>query len=204
MKRADERVEIHAAIQRAVAQAGIPWPPPGAVPLRDLIAAFNLVHSEVPALTYVCVARSLCPYVEPPADFWRKQVPLAGFIFANAHGGWIFVNQDDPIPRRRFSAAHELGHFLLHFEPTTCNNEAGYMQDDPDISEDDDELAMIERQANRFAAELLMPEESCRRIIAQAQSKFGGSPMYLAHRLAAELLVSREAALWRMRSLGLA
>jgi Zn-dependent peptidase ImmA (M78 family) len=204
MNWAEERDWLLAAVQRAVAQAGCAWPPAGPTPLRDLIAAFNLVHSEMHGLSYVQVAKALCKFVEPPADFWRKHIPLAGFVFANSHAGWIFVNQDDPIPRRRFSAAHELGHYLLHFAPESCNDEDGFMQDDPDMAEDNDHQAAIERQANRFAAELLMPEESCRRIVAKLQKSFGGDPTFLAPRLAGELLVSREAASWRLRSLGLA
>jgi len=43
--------------------------------------------------------------------------PLAGFLFANEGGAALFVRAGDPIARRRFSAAHELGHYVLHFVP---------------------------------------------------------------------------------------
>lgn len=43
--------------------------------------------------------------------------PLAGFLFANEGGAAVFVRLNDPISRRRFSAAHELGHYMLHFVP---------------------------------------------------------------------------------------
>jgi len=52
----------------------------------------------------------------------------------------IFMNERTPIDRRRFSLAHELGHLVMHHEP------------DPDI----------ERQADEFAAEFLMPEQDIR------------------------------------------
>lgn len=48
----------------------------------------------------------------------------------------IFLNRDQPADRMRFSLAHELGHLILHAYP------------DPDM----------ERQANGFAAALLMPK----------------------------------------------
>ena len=52
----------------------------------------------------------------------------------------LFVNQLAPTDRRRFSLAHELGHLVMHALPT------------PEI----------EPQANRFAAEFLMPERDIR------------------------------------------
>lgn len=206
MKRADERDMILAAVNRAVEQAGIDWPPAGAVPLRALIASFNLVHDEVPDLSYVKVAKYLDrAHIEPPAEYWLKNVALAGFVFANANGGYILVKRDDPIPRRRFTAAHELGHFLLHFAADADDDGAGFIQDDTDVAETDDEkLAAQERQANRFAAELLMPETRCRQIAAESPEKLGASLRYLEHRFARTFLVSRAAARWRLDSLGLA
>lgn len=52
----------------------------------------------------------------------------------------IFINQDSPKDRLRLSLAHELGHLIMHAIPN------------PDI----------EDQANRFAAELLLPEYDVR------------------------------------------
>jgi len=206
MNASDERNWILSAVHRAAQRTGIDWPPPGAAPLRDMIAAFNLVHDEVPALTYVQVAKYLDRAgIEPPSEYWLKNIPLAGFVFANANGGYILVQSDDPVPRRRFSAAHELGHFLLHFSANPEDDGAGFVQDDATLNESDDEkLAAQERQANRFAAELLMPEATCRTIVAETLEKSSKSSRYLEHRLAGAFLVSRAAAQWRLRSLGLA
>jgi IrrE N-terminal-like domain len=48
-------------------------------------------------------------------------VALAGFLYAwpyrNAVWGCLLVEQNDIVERRRFSAAHELGHYMLHFRP---------------------------------------------------------------------------------------
>jgi Zn-dependent peptidase ImmA (M78 family) len=55
----------------------------------------------------------------------------------------------------------------------------------------------MERQANRFAAELLMPEAVCR-----AMRAYTVSSRFLEHQLARDLLVSREAMRWRLRELG--
>jgi len=207
MNRNDERAMVLAALHRAAAQAKLAWPPdkPGPAPLREFIAAFNLTHDEVPKLCRAKVALTFEKAgIEPPQEFWKNSAPLAGFLFANADGGYILVNAEDPVPRRRFSAAYELGHFLLHFRLGNADPVGGYLQEDETITEaDEEDLAAMERQANLYAAELLMPEEACRRIAAEALQKGGHSPAYLEHKLAGELLVSREAARWRIRGLKL-
>jgi hypothetical protein len=197
---------VLAAIQRAAEQARLPWPPqkPVPVPLRDLIVAFNLTHDEVPELRRFDAARYLEKAEIQPPDVWQDITPLAGLLFANANGGYILVNSDDPVPRRRFTAAHELGHFLLHFRAAEVDPIAGFLQEDETIAETDDEhqdLATMERQANLFAAELLMPEAICRQIAGKAAEQGGNSVRYLEHKLAGELLVSHEAAKWRVRAL---
>lgn len=63
----------------------------------------------------------------------------------------ILVNPEDPIPRQRFTVAHELGHALLdqpgvHERSGKSRNLAAYRA--------------AEARINRFAAALLMPEES--------------------------------------------
>jgi Zn-dependent peptidase ImmA (M78 family)/transcriptional regulator with XRE-family HTH domain len=50
----------------------------------------------------------------------------------------FFINESSPADRMRFSLAHELGHIVMH-----------------QIQTDD-----MEKEADRFAAEILMPEES--------------------------------------------
>ena len=69
----------------------------------------------------------------------------------------IVVNAAEPEPRRRFTIAHELGHWICQClegsaEPVMCR--------DRDLSTAADRAR--EREANVFAAELLMPEEAIR------------------------------------------
>ncbi|HEY2600005.1 MAG TPA: ImmA/IrrE family metallo-endopeptidase, partial [Thermoleophilaceae bacterium] len=67
----------------------------------------------------------------------------------------IGVNKDHAVVRRRFTVAHELAHYVLqhverfHLDLTTINSLDG----DPPGYE-----PQLERDANNFAAELLMPE----------------------------------------------
>ena len=64
----------------------------------------------------------------------------------------IWVRRDESETRRRFTIAHEVGHHLLHSDgvKVLCRP--------ADVDQADDAERAKERQANRFAAELLMPE----------------------------------------------
>jgi hypothetical protein len=69
----------------------------------------------------------------------------------------IVVNAAEPETRRRFTIAHELGHWICQClegsaQPIMCR--------DKDLSTAADRAG--EREANVFAAELLMPEEAIR------------------------------------------
>jgi Zn-dependent peptidase ImmA (M78 family) len=75
---------------------------------------------------------------------------------------------------------------------------------DATLREADEEVAdVMEREANRFAAELLMPAELCHLRAAEVKRKHGCCPRgVLVYRLASELLVSREALRYRLQALG--
>lgn len=69
--------------------------------------------------------------------------------------GEIFVNKKDPIFRKKFTIAHELGHYFLHSDFTA---EIVYRKNgEVDITEEE---RIIEQEANWFAASLLMPREA--------------------------------------------
>ena len=75
-----------------------------------------------------------------------------GRITHNGKKGIIVVNSKvNYIPKKRFTIAHELGHFRLHKNTTLYgrNKESFLDFNDKDSQESD---------ANIFAAELLMPE----------------------------------------------
>jgi Zn-dependent peptidase ImmA (M78 family) len=99
----------------------------------------------------------------------------------------VFVNATEPESRRRFTLAHELGHWVCQclegqIAPIYCRPK--------DVSTAADRA--LEREANVFAAELLMPEPSVRAHFAEGidglVDRFG---------------VSTEAMAWRLYSFGL-
>jgi len=88
--------------------------------------------------------------------------------------------------RLRFTIAHEIGHFLLH--PRRAVTERGGVTNEG--------TSRYEREADQFAAELLMPEH----LVRQAALEVGADPHLLADRFD----VSVPAMTVRLRRLGLA
>ena len=97
-----------------------------------------------------------------------------------------------PIRRRRFTIAHEIGHWVCHcleghspaMEPSYCRP----------VDMTDAADRRIEREANVFAAELLMPEPSVRAAWAELEDIAA---------CAARFDVSPTAMQWRLYSFGL-
>ena len=205
----DEGRWITEAIRQTYLQAELPWPPvsPGPVPLDRLIGAYPLVHEEVPGLNHAAASALLSRWGVRWANIPQPDPTLAGFLYANARSGYIFVRRGDGLPRRRFTAAHELGHYRLHLAPALARSETAgveMIQSDVEIAQSGEaDLAAMERQANRFAAELIMPEALCHALFDRYASRYGKTGRFLVHHLAGELLVSREAIAWRLYRLGL-
>jgi hypothetical protein len=113
-------------------------------------------------------------------------IPSERLIRVNASEA---MSGDTPTRRIRFTIAHELGHWICHARglddaPTYCRSQ--------DLAEDADRA--LEREANVFGAELLMPEAAVR----EAWAAFPD-----ASRLASRFAVSSLAAQWRLYSFGL-
>lgn len=80
---------------------------------------------------------------------------VSGFLYRDASQTVIGVNTHHAPVRRNFTTAHELGHFLLHDqEQLHIDHDFRVRLRDDRSSEGTDEA---EREANLFAASLLMP-----------------------------------------------
>jgi hypothetical protein len=229
-------LQIETVIKNLYAECGLE--PPGGqhriTPLGVLLGSFNLTWHEIEGLTgrsagemLIQQGGMLVPMAEANTD------PLAGFLYVSAHCGSIFVEHRDRITRRRFSAAHELGHYLLHFRPLI---EAARASDHPDLialtdglgSVDDEvepgnfsgqESSMATRHGLTALGLKLPPyeqmEQEADAFAAELLMPAGVLAEQVHHqarifkgqdlvkRLAAELLVSQAAMRWRLRSLGL-
>lgn len=100
---------------------------------------------------------------------------------------------ETPIRRHRFTIAHELGHWICHVvdAPAGAEPAPSYCRA-ADLAQDADRA--LEREANIFAAELLMPQEEVRDAWA-----LSGTIAAIADRFA----VSQLFANWRLYNLGL-
>lgn len=101
----------------------------------------------------------------PVEDMARKAgcriVPAAlhdvsGILVRSPGGPTIGVNDKQPLVRRRFTVAHELGHLLLHQGQEVTYDHSFRVNLRSDESSEGRDVEEIE--ANFFAARLLMPE----------------------------------------------
>jgi len=88
-------------------------------------------------------------YVDFSAIEAKVGKEISGAIQKRGDKYTILVNEDDSDVRARFTIAHELGHFFLH------------MKDDPRaiVTSFRRDRSPRETEANKFAAELLMPRK---------------------------------------------
>jgi Zn-dependent peptidase ImmA (M78 family) len=128
---------------------------------------------------------------------------VSGALVSNPQRAAILVNSDHHDNRKRFTIAHELGHFVLRHQ----FEEGGHVHVDRGnyislrgkrASEGVDPK---EIEANWFAASLLMPAALVRTHVA----KIGTRALHDQHvtRLAEEFLVSEQAMTIRLSTLGL-
>jgi Zn-dependent peptidase ImmA (M78 family) len=80
---------------------------------------------------------------------------LYGALIRSDHEMYIGVNSLNHPNRRRFTIAHELGHFVLH-KGIKVHIDKGFRVNWRD-DESSEAVSDEEMEANRFAAELLMP-----------------------------------------------
>jgi Zn-dependent peptidase ImmA (M78 family) len=79
-----------------------------------------------------------------------------GLITLEADGEpivWINSRQNSYEPRRRFTLAHEIGHFCMH----RVDGKVEFVDDKSTMSRSESYWTRHESEANNFAAELLMP-----------------------------------------------
>lgn len=105
----------------------------------------------------------------------------------------IVVNSKHSSRRKRFTIAHELGHYIIQGKPSKCfaHRDSGNYSSD-------------ERDANSFASALLMPEDEIKREVGNfKKAKIGDYPdSHLIDYIADAFDVSQSAAEVRLKKLG--
>ena len=201
------------------------------VPLRKLLTGCPLTCIEMACLTRNAAITYFSDPEAARDQLGDGNDKLSGFLYTSARSGTIFINRSDPVVRQRFSIAHELGHYLLHLRPlfrilksegtligiSDADPKNGSEEGDDDATErlagradliGEVEMAGLlppleemERQADTFATELLMPAPLVRELFDLNCTKFREKD--LVWRLAMEMLVSRAAMERRLRDLGM-
>jgi Zn-dependent peptidase ImmA (M78 family) len=231
----DRCAEIVQVVQQVYTEAGlnIQQCNPGVVPLYDLIGAYPLRIAALSNLTYQTAIKFLSIETGHILESNQEDRKLSGFLyvyeFAKLFYGCILLEKEEPIARQRFSAAHELGHYLLHCLPqlqSMTNTTRSLILSESFAGEDDTDaekpliqlssgtdfsletrlpiaIEQMELEADQFAAELLMPAITCSELVQKYRRRFGTKPTVLAGRLAPEFLVSRMAMERRLADLDL-
>lgn len=151
---------------------------------RDVItsAMEDLGKSDPP----INLAKILSHYKLTLIEAWFNDSAVGGAYDRDKKH--IYVSIDDSRSRQAFTVAHELGHFLLHSKKQDIFYRHQVTEFDTNNEAED------EQEANWFAASLLMPKELVMRFWKKSKD---------VELLAAYFGVSRSAAYWRLKNIGL-
>jgi hypothetical protein len=171
---------LPASPERRIAMATATVEPNEALTAGQIIAK----HQNQAPIDVVAIAFDL------HINVWEtKSFPdtISGKIFKDPLNGGtsgfsILVNASHSLLRKRFTIAHEIGHFILHRKRL----ESGELIDDA-MYRSGGVTAREETEANRFAADLLMPFPLVRSLISAGIR----TPEQLAEKLQVSLAAMR-------------
>ena len=232
MMNEERKQEINKVVRGVFASAGFDYDSRQSkiVPLYEIIGGYSLLITELIDNQRLTSRGAIAAVGQKNAKLSVDDEELSGFLYAaqfeEVLDGWIFTEKSEPTVRRRFSAAHEFGHYLLHFQPQISkganlvftegvrffNNETDektveadiYIAEDSEVGRRVPFTERIEKEfeANFFAAELLMPHNACLYSAEMCEKQFGANKTMLVRRLASDFLVSFEAMFRRLKDLG--
>lgn len=128
---------------------------------------------------------------------------VSGVLYIDKGKGVIGYNKKESEVRRRFTVAHEIGHFLLHrLENEVFVDKKVFV---PLFRDDKSTTGEIkqEREANAFAAALLMPKERVVKELKNIEFDLGDDKDDVISKLASNFKVSSQAMMYRISNLEL-
>ena len=129
---------------------------------------------------------------------------ISGILVIDPIKSTIGYNNSDSIVRRRFTIAHELGHYELHRNITHLFYDKDFkVMFRTSKTENQDAHQQLEREANAFAAALLMPEEAVKAKMSKVEFDLGNVNEKAIKDLAKLFNVSTTAMYYRMANLSL-
>ena len=139
----------------------------------------------------------------------KDHIGKVGYIKIKDGDPYIWINplENSLETRQRFTLAHELGHLFLHINPSVSGNSEYY-----DTAETLNRTTTVwnkqEKEANDFAAKLLMPldliNKEGKALISRYKEEHGEniSKELFISAMASKFLVSRAAMEYRLKNLG--
>jgi Zn-dependent peptidase ImmA (M78 family) len=128
---------------------------------------------------------------------------VSGVLYIDKGKGTIGYNKSESKQRRRFTIAHEIGHFLLHRlanEIFIDKKEFKPMYRDEKSSTGE---IQQEREANAFAAALLMPKDRLIRELNKMNIDLSDDNEDVIEQMAEKFQVSKQAMMFRISNLQL-
>jgi Zn-dependent peptidase ImmA (M78 family) len=161
---------------------------------QELLAKLKIHTIPVPVTK---IAKSLGAIIQvSPLDD-----ELSGLILIKNNTPIIGVNSQHHINRQRFTIAHEIGHLMLHRH--FISNHIHVDRIFPALMRDSRSatgIDLIEREANQFAAGLLMPDDKLVEYFGDKQFDIDDDEPI--EKIAKKFQVSKQAMMYRMRNLG--
>jgi len=154
------------------------FPTEPAAAARSLRAAWNLGERPIAHLVRLIESHGIVTVLVPMAESEVARIDAFSTLALSRPMIVLSPDRADDIFRHRYSAAHELGHLVLH---------GGYTSGD----------IALEREADQFAAEFLMPASVMRNVLP-TRLDFGK-----LGRLSGEWGVSIKSLVYRSREIGL-
>ena len=159
----------------------------------DLIREYKINTKSAIDVKDICKQLGINLFITDISDLeekYNKKKVSGALYFADGKAD-IFVNAKDSEERQRFTIAHELGHYFLHIDKTSAQKRAIVS-----LRSDRNDL---ERSADFFAAELLMPADRVNDVYKEFEEK--QKIPYISD-LAQIFNVSKAAMHYRLDSLG--
>lgn len=125
---------------------------------------------------------------------------ISGILVIKDIGSTIGYNQHESRVRRRFTIAHELGHFELHQNESNLFVDKTFKVLFRGTSQDAESNTQLEQEANVFAASILMPDDLVNEEVSKLEFDLGNEDSL--KELAKRFEVSVTAMYYRMLNLG--
>ena len=154
------------------------------------------------------IATKLGIRVEEDSSLEYRDTVIVGEIFFKDEMPVVKINpyQNSYLPRKRFTLAHEIGHYCLH----SMESKQGFTDSVKTMSRTESYWDTRESEANNFAAQLLMPKEliitESKKCIDSYKRKTGKEkiePCLFTEAMATIFEVSSKAMEYRLKNIGI-